>query len=381
MRRIGRIRNELRPDRQTRTHPWGTGAGIAAAIVFFALYVLVLGRGAAWLDGNTLRGLTASQRASEIDTMRGYLIQAGAGLFALGALVYTARNFRLAREGHVTDRYTKAIEQLGSEHLDVRLGAIYALERIMIDSARDHPTIVEVLAAFVREHAPAGPPGPDPDDGCRHPEQPQPPATDVQAAVTVLGRRPAGRTERGPVNLTRTRLTAAVLTRADLTGADLREANLFGAELSRARLTDARLSNAMLATAHLFYADLVGARLDFADLARTDLTGAHLDRAEVTGANLTGAHLDDAHLTGAQLWGANLTSATLTGANLTGANLTGARLTGVNLAGVMLTDEQRRAMQAPPGGGSLAVPARNHNNQAPNSRPRHGSSRPKRIVM
>jgi len=71
--------------------------------------------------------------------MRGYLIQAGAGVLAFGALVYTALNFRLSREGHVTDWYTKAIEQLGSEHLDVRLGAIYALERIIIDSPRDHP--------------------------------------------------------------------------------------------------------------------------------------------------------------------------------------------------------------------------------------------------
>ena len=67
--------------------------------------------------------------------------------------MYTALNFRLSRESHVTDRYTKAIEQLGSEGLDVRLGAIYALERIMFDSPRDHPTIVEVLAAFVREHS------------------------------------------------------------------------------------------------------------------------------------------------------------------------------------------------------------------------------------
>jgi hypothetical protein len=30
------------------------------------------------------------------------------------------------------------------------LGAIYALERIMIDFSIDHTTIVEVLAAFVR---------------------------------------------------------------------------------------------------------------------------------------------------------------------------------------------------------------------------------------
>jgi hypothetical protein len=33
----------------------------------------------------------------------------------------------------VTDRYTKAIEQLGSDRLDVRIGGIYALERVARD--------------------------------------------------------------------------------------------------------------------------------------------------------------------------------------------------------------------------------------------------------
>ncbi len=53
----------------------------------------------------------------------------------------------------MTDRYTKAIERLGSDKLDVRIGGIYALERVARDSARDHPTVIEVLAAFIREHS------------------------------------------------------------------------------------------------------------------------------------------------------------------------------------------------------------------------------------
>ena len=40
-----------------------------------------------------------------------------------------------------------------SDNLDVRIGGIYALERIARDSARDHSTIMEVLAAFIREHS------------------------------------------------------------------------------------------------------------------------------------------------------------------------------------------------------------------------------------
>jgi hypothetical protein len=63
----------------------------------------------------------------------------------LGSLAITTRTYRLTQQGQITDRYSKAVEQLGDDKLDVRLGGIYALERIAIDSRRDHPTIVAVL--------------------------------------------------------------------------------------------------------------------------------------------------------------------------------------------------------------------------------------------
>ena len=87
------------------------------------------------------------------DAARGRLLTLGAGLVAGAALVFTALNFNLLRRnseqtdqwrrrthelaerGQVTDRFTKAIEQLGSDKLDVRIGGIYALERIARDSA------------------------------------------------------------------------------------------------------------------------------------------------------------------------------------------------------------------------------------------------------
>jgi len=50
----------------------------------------------------------------------------------------------------VTDRYTQAIGQFGSGKPDVRIGGIYALERIAHDSPWDHPTVLEVLSALAR---------------------------------------------------------------------------------------------------------------------------------------------------------------------------------------------------------------------------------------
>ncbi|MFX0202414.1 MAG: hypothetical protein ACFFCW_40430 [Candidatus Hodarchaeota archaeon] len=67
----------------------------------------------------------------------------------------TERNVLIAQEGQITERFTKAIEQLGDkEHLEVRLGGIYALKRIARDSKKDHWTIMEILTAYVRANAP-----------------------------------------------------------------------------------------------------------------------------------------------------------------------------------------------------------------------------------
>jgi hypothetical protein len=130
---------------------------VAAAVLVAAAFVALLWRGAPGLDASRLRGLTPVERQSAIDAIRGRLLQLGAGLVIGGGLVYTGLTFRLNRESQITERYTKAIDLVGSERLDVKLGAIYTLERIMIDSGRDHPTIVEVLAAYIREHAPRAP--------------------------------------------------------------------------------------------------------------------------------------------------------------------------------------------------------------------------------
>ena len=50
---------------------------------------------------------------------------------------------RISQEGQITERFTKAIDQLGNkDSLAVRVGGIYALERIARDSERDHGPII-----------------------------------------------------------------------------------------------------------------------------------------------------------------------------------------------------------------------------------------------
>jgi Pentapeptide repeats (9 copies) len=58
--------------------------------------------------------------------------------------------FTLTRQGQVTDRYTKAVEQLGHLKAPVRLGALYSLEHLAQDNPNYRQTIVDVVCAYLR---------------------------------------------------------------------------------------------------------------------------------------------------------------------------------------------------------------------------------------
>ena len=66
----------------------------------------------------------------------------------------SARQSEIAADQSIAEAFTRAISHLGDEKLEIRIGGIYALERIARDSKKDHWTIMEILTAFVRQHAP-----------------------------------------------------------------------------------------------------------------------------------------------------------------------------------------------------------------------------------
>jgi hypothetical protein len=78
-----------------------------------------------------------------------------------------------ATERHITELYTKAIEQLGSDRAPVRLGGLYALERLAQDNPAHRQTIVNVICAYLRmPFSPAVPnskPEPEAADGQKEP--------------------------------------------------------------------------------------------------------------------------------------------------------------------------------------------------------------------
>jgi hypothetical protein len=253
--------------------------GFIAVLALIGASIAALHYLPSWYVNQSVGGVVKETplRAFELENeTRKTLTQIILGIFGLLVLYFTWRRVKagdktaaVAEQGHLTDRYTKAIEQLGKlengePNLEVRLGGIYALERIAYDSPRDQQTIMEVLCAYVRRNAvppPAPPPseppaGESPDDT---PPAEEKPRVDIQAILTVIGRRQRGnRREKKPFVI-------------DLSGTYLNGANLWRAHLEGANLTKAHPKGAILPEAHLERADLTTAHME-----GVDLRGAHL---------------------------------------------------------------------------------------------------------
>ena len=223
-----------------------------------------------------------------------------------------------AQQSLLNERYQKGAEMLGNEVLSVRLGGIYALERLAAEHAEQyHIQVMKLFCAFVR-----------------HPTKDQ----DYEASVALYNRR---RDTNTPYRLREDVKVAmeTIATRSeksvsleqedsyepDLSGAYLRglrfeRANLRHVKLGRADLTNAYLLHADLRKADLTLAHLPGARLAFAKLSAT-LTSADLSSAKMARAVLSDAVLDDADLTNSEMYGADLFGARLYNTNLSGADL------------------------------------------------------------
>jgi uncharacterized protein YjbI with pentapeptide repeats len=184
----------------------------------------------------------------------------GAILAAAGVLLGAAIIWR---------RFEASREQLGSERADgsarteVRLGGIYALEKLATESEAEYWPVMEVLTAYVRDNAARS--------QAEHvpPAGPLRPRADIQAVLAVLGRRSP------------THSATAEWRLLDLRETDLRGANLSGS----------RLDGIMLQGAHLDQVDATGAVLVRSNLRGTHLAGASLSQANLDGASLARANL------------------------------------------------------------------------------------------
>jgi hypothetical protein len=237
-------------------------------------------------------------------------------------------NLKITQDKQVTERFSKAIEHLGSDKIDIRLGGIYALEQIAIDSPEKyHWTMVEILSAVIREKSPRI-------VDIRKETKVLDPKVDIKAIAFVLSRRNVERDPQGKfinlevVNLARIEIESS----GNFDNCNLAYSNFTGANLSGIKLRKAILTGSIL-----IHAKLKGVDLSGANLSGKNLPGSSMSIYE-NGANLSYADLSEANLTKANLSCTDLTRTNFSRANLSNADLTEANLSQIILDGAIVTN-------------------------------------------
>jgi phage shock protein PspC (stress-responsive transcriptional regulator) len=257
--------------------------GLATAVGLLAAWVLVLpGRLAPPLPAETLESLEARDRLELSDArlklqndLRTTALQAIAGLAVLAGAVLAFQQLTadrqqatatqdLTRQGQASERFTRAIDQLGSDRPEVRLGGIYGLEQIARQAPDNRLAVTEVLVAYLHRTSPRPANPPKPGDSTPVMEPMEARAPEVQAALNVLVRRRPLVTD----------------PRLDLSNLDLSGAYLNGEIV----LVDSRFG--------IREGDLRGADLHGTDLRAASFFGVYLRGADFRGADLRGADFE-----------------------------------------------------------------------------------------
>ena len=241
------------------------------------------------------------------DDTRKTIAQILGGMVILGGLFFTYNTYRLnieqlklgtkqqeiSQEGQITDRFTQAVSQLGSEDTEIRLGGLYSLARLAKDSPQDHWTIMEIISAYVREKSPKHKP---------------------RTRVKVFGIKKQNRLVKDEREIIRTDIEAAL--------------TIIGSRDARQDPPDSQidLSNSNLVGIDISSRIFIG-EVDFIvpkyniNFERADFSGTDLTKADLRGVNFTDAIFFNTNLRGANLDYTNFDVATLRYADLRGASL------------------------------------------------------------
>lgn len=171
-------------------------------VLFFSIYALwVVPQ---WQVAHLQMDTSAKEVAVLENEYRKTLAQiVGGAFFIIGVylgwrrVAAAEKTVAVSQEEQITERFTRAVDQLGSVNPEIRLGGIYSLARIAKESEKDHWPVVEILTGYIRTRAPRT-------EGGRNDEESFPeaaglkasqstlknsPPVDIQAALTVLGQR------------------------------------------------------------------------------------------------------------------------------------------------------------------------------------------------
>ncbi|WIV52936.1 pentapeptide repeat-containing protein [Amycolatopsis nalaikhensis] len=243
------LRGGRAPSARTPVMSWWFVAGAAVVVIMVAWGAM------SWLLGEASAATDVG--AVRVDAIKtGLGIGAGTtGIFALLLAVRRQWHSEVdATEKNVTELYTKAADQLGSDQAPVRMAGLYALERLAHSNPGQRQSIVNVIWAYLRM------PYTLPDD--------QPPEADTDEARVLLAEH-RERTQEREVRLAAQRILTDHLNpnRPHVFWADI------DLDLSNAHLIDFTLDNARTGKARFTRATFSAAsfrRATFSDTAWFD---------------------------------------------------------------------------------------------------------------
>ena len=303
---------------------WTGIGGLALGVVSIALVVSF------WdsLDPNTPETVSRSETIRNLALIIGGLL---AFVFALWRTLVAGRQADAARgqvetaqQSLFNERYQRGAEMLGGQVLAVRLGGIYALERLAAQQPQQyHLPIMKLFCAFVRN--------PPKDENLDKPlvidgeEMRLLIREDTQAVLLAIGTRNSKQ-----IRIEIEEKFSVDLHGANLAGGDMRQCNLDRADLTDANLTEADMSGkSSFARARLIRANLARAKLDDACFQDANCRQARFSdvkarrtsfrRADLEGTIWDHSNLEDARLSCCILKGASLLQAKLARAHFTGA--------------------------------------------------------------
>jgi Pentapeptide repeats (8 copies) len=184
----------------------------------------------------------------------------------------TNKSLRLNQAQQETDRFTRAVQELGSNNFALRLGGIYSLDQLARTASDEREPVVELMLAYLHRNHPVRPGVGNRWYG--------------QACYTTKWRAQADTQAALDAILQLTPDAAQLdLSRLDLRAVKIEGRNLAGSDLRRSSLNYVKAAHANLDRARLFQANLRGACFEHASF----LGVQGLDETDKTGADFSGA--------------------------------------------------------------------------------------------
>lgn len=202
-------------------------------------------------------------------------------LFFGATFVFTWRNYSLSKEKQFVEALNEAVNKIGDESLQNRIGGIYLLERLARFPDKDFQQMVmEILTTYVQEKRSLVPYR---SEDLRNPLL-EPMSHDVKAALKVIARNRPYIGNHEKVNLEQCDLKNISISKANFRESILVRTNFEGANLVSGNFMDSDLSNASF-----HKADLTKSNFSNATLNEVDFTDAILNEVNLKGVDLSRA--------------------------------------------------------------------------------------------